>query len=349
MNQPGAVTCGYIGFGNLGDEAVHSGLINSIRAAHPDWPIRVMTSDAEHTRESYGCETVNRMNVLAVWKAMSKSRLFVLGGGSLFQDVTSLRNSLYYGVMAMMAKRAHCHVIWSGQGIGPIHRPWLGRWIAKLASQADCVCVRDQESAVLLSRYGYHNAVASADLAFLMKTPAHQSRNGFIAVAPRETPNLDDEFWIIFADVLSKTCNKHNLKPFYIAMQPDEDTQLCLRLNSLVPGDLLIDAVSPTQVATAIGSCKFGMSVRLHALILGCISGIPSVGIAYDPKVTAIWKAAVPELLVTPGQNNRLSIESAVDTLVSNIGLYDQRIRNFTNQQRELACSALNQQLRAME
>ena len=348
MNQNGVLTCGYIGFGNLGDEAVHHGLINALHTHLPDHPIRVMSSWPDNSAASFGCAAVPRWQMVDVWRAMRQSSLFVMGGGSLFQDVTSIRNSIYYGVVAMMARKAGCRVIWSGQGIGPLRRRWLGRWVAQIAAQAESVMVRDAESSALLAKFGYKAALVGADLAYMMPPAMSAQREKLFAIAPRLTPNLHDAFWQTLIDTLSDRLPKHGLKPLYIAMQPNEDAQLCLSLNNQLPGELLIDASNAKQVMQAISSCKLMLAVRLHALILGSCVGIPAVGIGYDPKVTALWQLAAPELLVTPQGASRLNIENALDTLFADTAAYTQRVRDFTQQQRGQAQSAMRQQLSAV-
>ncbi len=345
MNRQGVLTCGYIGFGNLGDEAVHLGLIGALRSQLPEHPIRVMSGSPEQSQLSLGCEAVPRMQMQAVWQAMRRSSLFVLGGGSLFQDVTSVRNSVYYGLMAMMARRAGCKVLWSGQGIGPIRREWLGRWIAGLAAQADSVVLRDSASAQLLSGFGYKKAVGGADLAFLMPSEPAQAQSTLFGVAPRITPSLSDEFWQLLMQVLSERLPKHGLTPLYIAMQPNEDAPLCQKLHEQLPGELLLDAGTAPEVLRAIGRCQAMLAVRLHALILGAVCGVPSVGVGYDPKVCALWQPAFPELLVTPQDVSRLKVEDALDTLLADTAGYRARVRDFTLQQRELAQRTLHQQL----
>lgn len=348
MNQKGVLTCGYIGFGNLGDEAVHHGLLSALHTHLPEHPVRVMSGWPDDSTQSFGCEAVNRMQMLAVWRAMRSSSLFVLGGGSLFQDVTSVRNTIYYGVVAMMARRAGCQVIWSGQGFGPYRRAWLGRWAANIAAQADSVMVRDTESAVLLDHFGYKNALVGADLAFLMPPELSGERKNVFAIAPRITPNLHDSFWQTLMEVLSEKLTRHRLTPLYIAMQPNEDAQLCVNLNAQLPGELLIDAYGAQQVMRAISRCKWMLAVRLHALILGACSSVPAVGVGYDPKVTSLWQVAAPELLVTPEAASRLNIENALESLFVDSAMYTQRVRDFTKQQRELVKQAIQKQLSAV-
>ncbi len=348
MSRKGVLTCGYIGFGNLGDEAVHHGLVGVLRAQLPEQPIRVMSGSPEQSQRSFGCEAVPRMQMRAVWQAMRSSSLFILGGGSLFQDVTSVRNSVYYGLMAMMARHAGCKVLWSGQGIGPIRREWLGRWIAALATQADSVMLRDSESAQLLSTFGYQKALVGADLAFLMPSEPAQAQSTLFGVAPRITPSLNDGFWQLLMQVLSTKLPEHGLTPFYIAMQPNEDAPLCQRLHEQLPGELLTDALTASQLIEAFGRCQSMLAVRLHAMILGASCGLPAVGIGYDPKVSALWQPSFPELLVTPQDISRLKIENALDALFADVAGYSARVRDFSLQQRELAQRMLHQQLSAV-
>ena len=87
---------GYYGFDNAGDEAVLFAIIQALHAAVPDMEITVLSNQPEKTEEQFGVKAVDRWGKTALLKAVKNCDVFISGGGSLLQDVTSKNGILYY-------------------------------------------------------------------------------------------------------------------------------------------------------------------------------------------------------------------------------------------------------------
>ncbi|MBR4075187.1 MAG: glycosyltransferase, partial [Firmicutes bacterium] len=116
----GAVLCGAYGRGNAGDEAILKGILNQLSEIDPDMPFWVMSRDPQDTRLIHKVNSMHMFNVLQFWRKLRKSQLFVNGGGSLMQDVTSSRSLMFYLFTLKAAKLSGCKIIMYGCGIGPI-------------------------------------------------------------------------------------------------------------------------------------------------------------------------------------------------------------------------------------
>src|SRR3972149_5628320 len=113
---------------------------------------------------------------LAIWQALAGARALISGGGSLVQDVTSVRSALYYLSTMRAAQARGVPVAAIGQGIGPLRRPWLRAMTRSVFQRAAVISVRDGASAETLSAMGVTRPIhQGADLAFLM-APAPQDR-----------------------------------------------------------------------------------------------------------------------------------------------------------------------------
>ena len=88
----------------------------------PDIPVLVLSKDPKSTRLTYRVPAVSRTDFWAWFRAMRRSRLYINGGGSLIQDVTSRRSLWFYLMNIWAAKRAGCKVQMYGCGIGPVTR-----------------------------------------------------------------------------------------------------------------------------------------------------------------------------------------------------------------------------------
>ena len=91
---------GYYGFDNSGDDAILKAIIKDLKENESSIDIVVLSKNPEKTREVYKVKAVDRFNLLEVYRAMKATDLFISGGGSLLQDVTSSR-SLWYYLMTM--------------------------------------------------------------------------------------------------------------------------------------------------------------------------------------------------------------------------------------------------------
>ena len=120
-DRDGVVICGAYGRGNAGDDAILEAILQEMRSIDPDMPITVLTKDPKATRLTYRVRTAGRMDVGTWKKAMRHAGLYINGGGSLIQDVTSRRSLWFYLHNIQAAHKAGCKVQMYGCGIGPVH------------------------------------------------------------------------------------------------------------------------------------------------------------------------------------------------------------------------------------
>ena len=114
---------GYYGFGNAGDEAVLAAILASLRREMPDVESAVLSVDPAATTRLHGVAAFHRARPREVLAALRQCDLFVSGGGSLLQDVTSLSSLLFYLAQIRFARMLGRRVMVYAQGIGPLLRP----------------------------------------------------------------------------------------------------------------------------------------------------------------------------------------------------------------------------------
>lgn len=174
------VLSGYFGFDNLGDEAILYSMLEGMKDI-PDVELVVLSGNPEKTREKFKVRAVDRMGLAAVLKEIKSCDLFVSGGGSLLQDVTSKRSLLYYLGLLKMAKFFKKKVMIYSQGIGPVTDPKNRAQLAKLFKKIDVINVRDNESKGELIQMGVKNPISvTADTVFLLDPPEKESGQGLL-------------------------------------------------------------------------------------------------------------------------------------------------------------------------
>ena len=106
-----------------------------MRSIDPDMPVTVISKNPKATRLSYRVRSVSRMDLSGWLGAMKQARLYINGGGSLIQDVTSRRSLWFYLMNIRAAKWAGCKVQMYGCGIGPVKRENHRKLAAKVLNR----------------------------------------------------------------------------------------------------------------------------------------------------------------------------------------------------------------------
>ena len=144
--KPTVLLSGYYGFDNIGDEAVFAAIVQQLKQHLPGVPFVVLSNDPAATKRNHGVIAVNRWDWRAVRQAMKECGLFISGGGSLLQDVTSLKGLIFYIAQILLARFYHKPVMIYAQGLGPLHGTisrFMVRWTL---NRCQAITWRDEHS-----------------------------------------------------------------------------------------------------------------------------------------------------------------------------------------------------------
>ena len=95
---------GYYGFDNSGDDAILKAIVKDLKENNSSIEITAFSNNPTFTEKIYDINAVNRFGIRDVFRAIKNCDLFISGGGSLLQDVTSTRSLLYYIALMKIAK-----------------------------------------------------------------------------------------------------------------------------------------------------------------------------------------------------------------------------------------------------
>ena len=284
--RQGAVICGAYGMSNAGDDAVLAAIIAALRQIDKDIPLTVMARKPAATAKRFGIAAVHPFNFPGWLRAMGRARLFISGGGTLLQDVTSRRSLQFYLFSIRMAKKRRCAVQLYGCGVGPLRRDSSRKRTADtLNACADIITVRDADSAALLEEIGVKKPLilTAADPALSLSSPPGE-RERCVGFALRDWPG----FWSHvpdFAATVRYAYEKYRLRPVLLCLAPEDRTaarSVCASLGD-VPVSVSVD---PRRA----GRMSLIVSMRLHGLVFALRDGIPAAGVSYDPKVSAFCR-----------------------------------------------------------
>jgi polysaccharide pyruvyl transferase CsaB len=295
---------GYYGFGNAGDEAVLAAMLQSLRHQPGERECAVLSAAPDHTRRLHGVTAYHRARPREVIAALRRCDLFISGGGSLLQDVTSLKSLLFYLTQIRLARTLRRRVMVYAQGIGPLERPAARRLTARVLKGVDLITVRDDESAAELQRLGLGGGrpavEVTADPVFALEPAGAdfaareiaEAAGGvmperLLGVSVREWPVLEPRLDSL-ARVIRRAAETIGATPIYFPLQRSQDAPVARRLAESTGGTVLTGDYSPAEWLALAGQVHLFLGMRLHALIFAAASGVPLVGLSYDPKVNAL-------------------------------------------------------------
>ncbi len=287
-DRRGAVICGAYGMENAGDDAVLSAIVAALRGIDSELPITVMARRPRETARRFGVAAVHPLRPLRWIAAMRHAKLFISGGGSLLQDVTSRRSLWYYLTAIRLARRCGCAVQLYGCGVGPlVHGRSRKRTAAVLNACADAVTVRDGDSLALLRGIGVRKPrlLSAADPALFLP-PVRGERERRFGVALRQWPQPEGAAPAL-AQAVRYVYETYRLEPVFLCLGRGDRAaaeRVCALLGE-VPYTLSMDA-------RRVGRMSLVLSMRLHGLVFALRDGAPAAGLSYDPKVAAFCRDA---------------------------------------------------------
>lgn len=291
---------GYHGFGNCGDEAILSAMVNNLKHIYPDLEIVALSKKPQETARVYGINAINRINIFSIFKMMLESNVLLSGGGSLLQDVTSTRSLIYYLSIILLAKTVNLPVILYANGIGPINKRFNRMLTKFVINKVNMITLRDEDSKNELARIGITKPkieitadpvftlepIYTRQIAKIFKAEQINLEKPLIGISIRRWKNeINYERTIAeFADTLIE---RYGFNVLFIPMQVPEDLKVIDRVRKIMrnPSFTMRGRYNVQEYMGIIGNLELLISMRLHPLIFAAVQKIPMIGLVYDPKV----------------------------------------------------------------
>jgi len=297
---------GYYGFGNNGDDAVLKSIVDNLKAERPKLRIVVLSKNPAQTERDYGVSSIFRFNFMRVYTYLGKTRLLISGGGTLLQDLTSTQSLLYYLWVINTAVRGGARTMLYANGLGPIRGEVNRERVRRTVRRIDTVTLRDENSLGELKNFdlkpGAQLAI-TADAAFSLvpMSPERMTEvtallglagERYFVISVRSWKYLARSFDEDMAAFADRVALEHGLTPVFIAMQPENDTEISRRIAARMHtrSRVFEEALTTEQYMSIIAGAAFVAAMRLHVVIYGAKTGTPCIGLVYDPKVAAMME-----------------------------------------------------------
>lgn len=310
------VVHGFFGEGNVGDEAILRATLHTLRERRLGEPY-VFCTQAAAVRRDHGVPALNpavapRREVLRV---LLGARAYLLGGGGLLKDYgAESRRSLERTWLSGLTHAQRLGVPTMTWSVGVENLRYEGSIQALRAAleQTDVVTVRDEASAERLREIGCGGALhVTADpvphLVRGMQRPSRAGARKRIVVAPRHWYPFDfsvpdeaanERTLTGLAQALDALAVRHGADVVFVPFRTsarDDDRAVCRDVAQRMASPARIvagDRITIDAALEEIAQADLLVGMRLHALVMGTTMGIPSIGLAYMPKV-ADYMAAI--------------------------------------------------------
>jgi polysaccharide pyruvyl transferase CsaB len=307
----GIVISGYYGFGNAGDEAILASIVASLRLTFPDTRLTVISKDPAATAAKHSVSAVGRFDVAGVLSALKRSNVLLSGGGSLLQDVTSLRSLMYYLSIITLAKGLGKRVMLFANGFGPVTSDRGKTAVRTVLDWVDIATFRDQNSYDDVRALGVNRPrmEVTADPVFLLdemmsdgaralhrreaeralrETGIPELGGPLVGVSLRPWMHAAREFKATLRSVLVRL-SASGARVVLVPLHHDQDLGLSEEIVKDVQFPLFVvrEELGPETIMEMVGLMDALLGMRLHSLVFAVAKCVPCAAISYDPKVSS--------------------------------------------------------------
>ena len=351
--RDGVLICGAYGFGNTGDDAILQAIIGEMRRIDPHMPLTVLSRRPKDTQRTFGVNACHRFGVHAIRRVLRRSQLFISGGGSLMQDVTSRLSLWYYLGTIRMAHGCGCKVQMYGCGIGPIIYDRDRKLAAHIINTCvDKITLREPDSRETLKDFGVTDpeVILASDPALTLP-PASRSRidsilrahdmeldGKYIGFVLRKWPGVEEKATVFAAGAVYAYL-KYGLTPVFLSInfRADGEASQMVTEHLSIPFHMIDEQMSSGEVIGVLSRMTTVVSMRLHGLIFAAGQGVPLIGVAYDPKVTAFLDYVEQNNYIQLAALNEKDLSDMIDSAVALAGRGEEMRRRteLLNQQED--------------
>jgi len=298
---------GYYGFGNVGDEAVLQALLKGLSNREASLEIAVLSATPQVTQELYGVKSIYRYAWMNLISELRKCEVFIIGGGSLFQNITSSRSLIYYLGLVFAAKLMGKKVVIFAQGFGPLKGKFY-HWLTRLAFKAAAlITLRDLDSFNAIQKMHLKNKkiYLTADPTALLNVTKEEGKKilSMEGIKKNDRPTLGIALRSLLkgkaipheklAELMDWIVKKYNYYPVFLLFQCPEDMDAASKVIGVMQENstVIFRICRPEEMLSIISQLDLLIGMRLHALIFAALSGVPALGLTYDPKVEAFMES----------------------------------------------------------
>jgi polysaccharide pyruvyl transferase CsaB len=316
------VVSGYIGFDNFGDEAIVSILSHYLKNNGAE-KVTLISSNPLKTSKLYGVESVGMFDFL---KPVMETDVLISGGGSLLQDVTSLKSLIYYLSIISTALFFRKKVVIFAQGFTPF-RTKIGEMLTRFVlKKCDKISVRDANSQEILSKLGVNSKLvcdpvfSKSDLESVNNIK-NESKKNKLVVQLRDFPTLSEDFLNKLADEIHHKFNGFDIT--LLSLQDSVDLKVLENFKNKLGCGKVLSGLNVNEITREIVEAEYLVGMRFHACLIGAKYGVKVLGINYDPKVENLAHCIGFPVIKLDGSDMAVSFDNLLKPLNYDVPVFE--------------------------
>lgn len=291
---------GYYGYRNSGDDAILKSFVDHLQIHRRGLSTVVLSNDPSETRTVYRVQAIHRFNLFRIPALLSRTRVFIAGGGTLIQDDTSNRSLWYYLYILHLALKKGAHVVLLANGLGPLTGKMNRKVASSILNRLDAITLRDPNAYEELKSLGVTLpvtkiaadpalALSSCDTkvgAEILKSCGIPLEEKLFALCLRKWKKVKHSEKIL-ASFADQIVTDFHAVPVFVPMQHPEDVRYARKVlrNMKQKGYILSNRYTVNETLSILANTSLVIGMRLHSLIYAMTLGVPMVGLAYEPKI----------------------------------------------------------------
>ena len=237
------------------------------------------------------------------------------GGGFIMPEYQPMTS---YGEI-LMARILGKRIVLLAQTIGPFQGALQRAFGRIFLGMTDLIIVRESASAAHLKAIGLETLV-TADTAFLLPVPVSRKIEPVVAICAKKPGRGDFEGQARAIAGLAQMMAKETGCSIRMMATEKDDVGFCRKVASLSCADGLDvesvqDVLPPFETAEALGRAQFLLTWRMHAAILGAMSGTPFHVIGRGHKFRGVLDGLCPGCVSLAGELDDIRIAEVMDGL----------------------------------
>ena len=297
------VISGYYGYDNSGDDIMLKSIVDNLREKRKSLNFTVLSYKPKETKVKFGVNAVYRFNLLKVFFLLRNTNVLITGGGNLIQDETSTQSLFYYLWVINTARRLGAKNMLYSKGIGPIKRASNIKRVKRTLESVDMITLRELGSLDALNEMGIvHPFVrVTADAAFALPPVTADDeflrglglRRPYFCVSLRSWMNNPPGMEVEVARFADYVHAEFGYQVAFISMMIAQDKEFSEKVMARMKYPSLLVEPDPDNInhgRMVLGMADFTLCMRLHGLIYAVENGVPSIALAYGPKVRQLME-----------------------------------------------------------
>lgn len=298
---------GGYGAGNIGDEAILSGLLKHVSESAGQ--LIVTSHDAEETERIHAAGSPIQFKAIEptpveIIRQIQRADTIVVGGGGIFSRYMGpYAKKIPYATLFANIQRKD--VIWTAIGVYP-STPMFTSYLLRLSMRrSQSVDVRDPISRSTLRNMGVESRLVpdpattlesdAADGISLLEDQGVRTNRPLLGIAARHVEN--DTYDSNLRRAYESVAEEYSGRGWEIVFLPfcrhptetvEQDGRLCESLSTLSNSYHVLNYETPKEMVNIVSALSGLVATRLHSMIFAKTTGTPFVAVEYADKVSSL-------------------------------------------------------------